>query len=89
MDQEANYQQLLQQGENLKLQLEELNKEKEVAADELKNAMAQKEAFEQELMVLRTQVGKIKDENDRSSSPEIIPSNFSFGSSDIQVPRAT
>lgn len=85
MDQETNYQQLLQQEQSLKIQLEELNKEKETAADELKNAITQKETLEQQLTELRTQIGESKDENDGSTSPEIIPSNFSFGSSDIQV----
>ena len=85
MEQEANHQQLLQQEESLKIQLEEVNKEKETAVDELKNALAQKEMFEQQLTELRAQVDKSKDENDGSTSPEIIPSNFSFGSSDIQV----
>ena len=82
MDQETNYQRLVQQEQSLKLQLLEMNKEKDTAADELKNAVMQKEMLEQQLMELRTQS---KDENDSSTSPEIIPSNFSFGSSDIQV----
>ncbi len=85
MDQETNYQQLLQQEQSLKLQLEELNNKKEATADELKNAVAQKETLEQQLMELKTQISESKDENDGSTSPEIIPSNFSFGSSDIQV----
>lgn len=76
---------MLQQEESLNLQLEELNKEKETAIDELKNALAQKETFEKQLTELRAQVDKSKDENDGSTSPEIIPSNFSFGSSDMQV----
>lgn len=84
-DQDANYQQLLQQEKNLNQQLQELHKEKETIADELKNAVAQKEVFEQQLTELKAQVSMNKDENDGSTSPEIIPSNFSFGSSDIQV----
>ena len=81
-EQQTKYQ---QQEERLKLQLEELNKEKGTVIDELKNAVAEKEAFEHQLAELRTQDDKSKDENDGSTSPEIIPSNFSFGSSDIQV----
>ena len=85
MEQDTNYKQLLQQEDSLKLELEEMNKEKEKVVDELKNAIAQKETFEQQLIQLRTQDDKDKDDNDGSTSPEIIPSNFSFGSSDIQV----
>ena len=79
MEQETKYQ---QQEDRLKLQLEELNKEKEASIYELKNVVAEKE---QQLAELRAQGGTSKDENDGSTSPEIIPSNFSFGSSDIQV----
>lgn len=85
MDQETNYQHLLQQEKSVKLQMEELNREKETVVDELKNATAQKEALELQLTELRARDGTSKDENDGSTSPEIIPSNFSFGSSDIQV----
>jgi len=89
MDQEANYQQLLQQEQSLKLQLEEMNKEKEMAADELKNAILEKETLEHQLTELKVHIGPGKDDNDGSTSPEIIPSNFSFGSSDIQVQNIT
>lgn len=81
-EQETKYR---QQEEKLKLQLEELNKEKGTVMDELKNAVAEKEAFEHQLAELRVQDDKGKDENDGSTSPEIIPSNYSFGSSDIQA----
>ena len=83
MEQETKYQ---QQEDRLKLQLEELNKEKETSIYELKNVVAEKE---QQLAELRAQGGTSKDENDGSTSPEIIPSNFSFGSSDIQVCTST
>ena len=89
MDQETNCLQLLQQEQGLKLQLEEMNKEKEMAADELKNAMMEKEALEHQLTELRAHIGPGMDDNDGSTSPEIIPSNYSFGSSDIQVQNIT
>ena len=68
------------------MQLQEITQEKETNSSQLNDVIAQKEEIERQLADLRARNDASKDENDGgSTSPEIIPSNYSFGSSDIQV----
>jgi len=63
-----------------------MTQEKETKSSQLNDVIAQKEEIERQLASLRARDDVNKDENDGgSTSPEIIPSNYSFGSSDIQV----
>jgi len=68
------------------MQLQEMTLEKETNLSQLNDVITQKEEIERQLAELKARHDVGKDENDGgSTSPEIIPSNYSFGSSDIQV----